>query len=143
LKTSRIDVTWTVRAAALDAAVAAADASRPRECCGILVGRVGEIRAAIVAGNLSTDPARFLIDPKDHIAARRQAREAGLEVVGFFHSHPHRDARPSPTDLAEAAYPDAVHLIIGFPHGAPPPADARLFRYLNGNFQEVPLVTVR
>ena len=115
----------------------------PRECCGVLLGVTGEIREAVVAGNLESNPHRFLIDPRDHIAARRRARERGLEVVGFFHSHPQRDARPSARDLAEDGYPGILHLIIGFPGVLDGGVETRLFRYLDGNFQEVPFVTVR
>jgi proteasome lid subunit RPN8/RPN11 len=35
----------------------------------------------------------------------------GLEMVGIYHSHPHGPDSPSPTDIAEAYYPDAVYLI--------------------------------
>ena len=82
-------------------------------------------------------PTRFLIDPKDHIAARRAARGRGLEVLGFYHSHPHSPAWPSPTDVAEAAYPEAVHLIVSLEGGG---ADARLFRIERGSPVELPLV---
>ena len=81
-------------------------------------------------GTSPTSPTRFLIDPKDHIDARRAARGRGLEVLGFYHSHPHSPAWPSPTDVAEAAYPDAVHLIVSLDGGV---ADARLFRIERGS----------
>ena len=62
--------------------------------------------------NLSDDPNRFLLDPKDHIDARRAARARGLEVVGFYHSHPHSEPEPSIADLAEATYPGYLYLIV-------------------------------
>ena len=64
-------------------------------------------------------PNRFLIDPKDHIDARRIARGRGLDVIGFYHSHPHSDPYPSPTDLAEAAYGDTVSVIVSLKEKAP------------------------
>ena len=101
----------------------------------MLVGRGDEILQAIAARNLADDPNRYLLDPADHIAIRRNARAAGLAVVGFYHSHPHSAARPSPTDEAEATYPDHLYLIVG--------ADGvRLFRLTCGNFAEAPFVTV-
>ena len=87
-----------------DDVIAHAREMAPAECCGLLVGSAREIVAAVRAANLADNPSRFLIDPKDHIRARREARARGLDVVGFYHSHPHSDARPSPTDLAEASY---------------------------------------
>jgi len=61
-------------------------------------------------------------------------------VLGFYHSHPHSPAWPSPTDAAEAAYPEAVHLIVGLNEGV---ADARLFRIDRGLAAELPLVVTR
>jgi proteasome lid subunit RPN8/RPN11 len=132
-------VTWTLRTAALDVAVAAAHAARPAECCGVLLGVAGDIQEAVPAGNLSPDPNRFQVDPKDHIDARRRARSRGLQVVGFYHSHPHRDAQPSAADLAEDSYPGAVHLIVGLPGER---VHVGLFEYGNGNFQKLAFVTV-
>ena len=81
----------------LPAALAAAireEARRaiPRECCGLLEGVRGAdsftIHALHPARNLAGDPDRFEIDPQDHIAAARTAREKGTRIVGCYHSHP-------------------------------------------------------
>jgi desampylase len=110
----------------VDAVVRHAKECQPRECCGVLLGKADEITEAIRARNLAEDSTRFLIDPQAHIEARRTARSQGLEVIGFYHSHPHGHASPSATDLAEAAYPECVHLIVGFVDGKP---EVRVFRY--------------
>ena len=127
----------TIVGAALDAAVAHAREASPGECCGVLLGRRQDIADSVRTRNLATDPNRYLMDPADHIAARRQARRRGLEVVGFYHSHPRRDARPSPADLADASYPAHLFLIVGL---GSDPADVRLFRYENERFLETPFV---
>jgi proteasome lid subunit RPN8/RPN11 len=124
-----------LHASALEAAVRHAERSKPCECCGVLVGREGEILEAVEARNLADDPNRYLLDPEDHIAIRRRARAAGLTVVGFYHSHPHSAARPSETDRAEASYPGHLYLIVGG-------GEVRLFRLTDGNFVETPFVTV-
>ena len=98
----------------------------------MLVGAAGAITSAVPARNLSTDPSRFLIDPGDHIQARRDARATGLDVIGFYHSHPHSAASPSATDLAEAAYPNHVYLIVGLAGEA---ADVRLYRFTGETFE--------
>jgi proteasome lid subunit RPN8/RPN11 len=41
-----------------------------------------------------------------------ELEEAGLELVGIYHSHTHSDAYPSPTDLRLAFYPDAHYLLV-------------------------------
>jgi len=89
------------------------------------------IDEAVPARNLADGLTRFLIDPQDHINAMRAARLRGFEIVGFFHSHPRSSAWPSATDVAESAYPDAVHLIVGVE------GEARLFRIADGAVMEV------
>ena len=77
----------------------------PKECCGILLGTVdgGERSATIaIACRNAYDGEqkdRFLLDPKDQIAADRKGRELGLDVLGFFHSHPDEESYFSATDL--------------------------------------------
>ena len=115
-----------------DAVVAHAREAAPRECCGLLVGSPTAITSAIRARNLSGNPERFLIDPKDHIQARRDARALGLDVIGFYHSHPHSAAAPSATDLAEAAYPDHLYLIVGLAGEA---AEVVLYRFTGERFE--------
>lgn len=91
----------------------------------MLIGVGSDVREAVRAKNLSDNPNRFVIDPKDHIDARRSARQRGLEVVGFYHSHTHAPPHPSPTDVAEASYPEALHLIVSLEGSEP---SAALFR---------------
>ena len=112
----------------------------PDECCGLLLGLGDEIVDVFRARNIAVDPAtRFLIDPADHFAARRAARERGLEVVGFYHSHPRSPADPSARDGAEFSYPGHLYAIVSLDAA---PAVVVLFRFEAGNFQRVPFVTV-
>jgi proteasome lid subunit RPN8/RPN11 len=104
---------------AVAAMVAHARESAPAECCGVLVGAGELVVEAVPAKNLSPDPNRFLLDPRTHIAAEREARGRGLAVVGFYHSHPHSAPRPSPTDIAEASYAEAVHVIVSLAGAEP------------------------
>ena len=77
--------------------------AHPCECCGLLLGqgaRVLEIRAV---ANVHAQPERhFEIDPAALIAAHRAARGGGLQVLGYYHSHPNSRAQPSATDRALA-----------------------------------------
>ena len=93
--------------------VAHARDEAPNECCGLLLGRDGEIVEIVRARNIADAPAtRFLIDPADHFAALRRARQTGLEVVGFYHSHPASPPEPSARDRAEFSYPDHLYAIV-------------------------------
>ena len=120
---------------ALDALVAHARASDPLECCGILIGRGDRISDAVAARNLEASPTRYLIDPGDHIRARRQAREAGNEVLGFYHSHPASPPVPSARDISEASYPECVWLIVGLSGEL----DVRIFAIADGSVTELSL----
>jgi proteasome lid subunit RPN8/RPN11 len=111
---------YRIKRQVVDDIVAHARQARPAECCGMLIGRGDVVLESVPATNLARDPNRFLIDPKDHIAARRTARAAGYQIVGFYHSHPHSPPEPSPTDLAEASYDGALYLIVGLAEEPPP-----------------------
>jgi proteasome lid subunit RPN8/RPN11 len=132
--------TWRVAESVLETILARARAAVPEECCGVLIGGDAVVVEAIAAHNISSQPTtRFLLDPKTHFDALRRARSRGLDVVGFYHSHPRSDAAPSATDLAEATYPDHLFLIAGLGRD---PAEVRLYRFAAGNFQPTPFVTV-
>jgi proteasome lid subunit RPN8/RPN11 len=112
----------------------------PAECCGLLLGHDDEIVEAVRTRNVAVqDQSRFVVDPKDHIDGRREARCRGLEVVGFYHSHPRSPASPSETDRAEASYPGHLYLIVSLAGAAP---DVAMFRLDRGNFVRLAFVTV-
>ena len=93
------------------------EAAYPHECCGILLG--GSTAAAIAVqealpvSNTRLDSAhnRYSIGPMDLIRAQREARARGLDIVGFYHSHPDHPAFPSSTDLAEAHWYGCAYVI--------------------------------
>jgi proteasome lid subunit RPN8/RPN11 len=95
----------------------------PHECCGILLGRVDsdniEVSDLLRAGNTRIDSAhnRYHIAPQELIAAQRQARKAGLDIVGFYHSHPDHPAMWSQTDFAEAHWFGCAYVITATAHG--------------------------
>ncbi len=123
-----------VRRAARDLIVAHARETAPAECCGLLIGSTGSVLEAARTANLSSDPNRFEIDPADHIRLRRAARSRGLDVVGFYHSHPHSAAVPSERDRREALYPGYLYAIVSLLHE---PAQVRLYRLEDAEFREV------
>jgi proteasome lid subunit RPN8/RPN11 len=94
----------------------------PHECCGFLLGRgeggerqVSEIRRA---GNARDDSPqnRYLIPPLDMLHAERDARARGLDILGFYHSHPDVAARPSDYDR-EHAWPWYTYVIVSVRQG--------------------------
>ena len=84
-----------------------------REVCGLLGARGGEVCGWYPVRNIAGDAARrFEMDPREQIAALRRMRERGETLFAIYHSHPAAPARPSASDLAEAAYPEALYLIV-------------------------------
>jgi proteasome lid subunit RPN8/RPN11 len=96
----------------------------PHECCGVLLGRsadgVNNVEDAARAGNTRTDSAhnRYNIAPQELIRIQRQARERGLDIVGFYHSHPDHPAQWSATDFAEAHWIGCSYVITAVEKGA-------------------------
>ena len=128
---------------AVDAILAHARDEAPSECCGLLLGTALTIAEAARAANIASNRySRFLIDPKDHIDIRRGARRRGVEVVGFYHSHPRSPAWPSTSDVAEASYPGHLYLIVSLAAQPPDIAIYRLEAGGGGNFLRLPVVTV-
>ncbi len=62
---------------------------------------------------------RYRIDPREQLGAFHSMDAAGEELFGIYHSHPASVAFPSPTDRAEAYYPDTVYVLISLRSGAP------------------------
>jgi proteasome lid subunit RPN8/RPN11 len=87
----------------------------PAECCGVLAGYPGgvkEVVRLVPATNRRTDdPHRYLIAPDDLRGIEAELRPAGLEVLGFYHSHPDHPAAPSGFDI-EHAWPWYSYIII-------------------------------
>ena len=108
---------FVIPAPAVAAIRSHAAAEYPREGCGLLVGRdrSGERRVAYAVPTRNDHPQaarRYTIAPEDLLIAEKQARQAGLEVVGFYHSHPDVDPRPSASDTT-AAWPHYTYVIVG------------------------------
>ncbi len=83
----------------------------PEEACGILGGRGAEACMALAVENELHSPVKFRMRAVDQLRAFLAVEGAGLELVAIWHSHPRGPAFPSPTDLAEAYYPEALLLV--------------------------------
>ena len=103
-----------------------AEAAYPAECCGILLGALDgavdgvarRVTQAVPAANASRTPRNhYEIAPLDLIRAERAARQSGVEILGFYHSHPDHPAQPSATDLAEAHWLGASYVITSVERG--------------------------
>jgi proteasome lid subunit RPN8/RPN11 len=95
----------------------------PAECCGILLGKFEgdgrRVYSIVPCQNACADgrATHFVIDPREVIQAQRAGRDLGLEIVGFYHSHPDHPAQWSPTDLEEAHWIGCSYLITSVERG--------------------------
>ena len=97
----------------------------PNECCGIMFGSgegddhaVKSLRPIVNAREDGEQYHRFLITAEDMMQAELEARRLGLEIVGFYHSHPDHPAKPSDYDR-DHALPFYSYIILRVAEGRP------------------------
>jgi proteasome lid subunit RPN8/RPN11 len=85
----------------------------PHECCGAMLGKDGVVTEAFKLPNTTEEGPRrrFLVRPDDYRTAEKRAGDTGLELLGFYHSHPDHPARPSQYDL-DHAWPFFSYVIV-------------------------------
>ncbi|MFP4296839.1 MAG: M67 family metallopeptidase [Spirulinaceae cyanobacterium] len=116
-----------------------AETDYPHECCGLLLGHIvadrKEVVKAIATQNswdaseaaafaeATGQPPRdgeqnsnFSIAPAEMLRVQKQARVENLDIVGIYHSHPDREAKPSEFDCA-IAWPIYSYLIVSVVQG--------------------------
>lgn len=127
---------------AFDAIQAHGSEGYPHEICGIMIGPRGDRTVTEVkrARNIVTDRAhdRYEIDPRDHMRIQREADAAGLDIVGYYHSHPDHPAQASRFDT-ERAWAGYVYLIVAIHSGQPVDANAFVADRDGGPFNSEPL----
>ncbi len=101
----------------------------PHECCGALLGRdpeatdpdaVREVLGLFPLVNRRDDSPRnrFSVTGQDVLEADKAAQAQGLEVIGWYHSHPDHPARPSEYDR-DHAWPWYSYVIVSVHNGSP------------------------
>ncbi len=111
-----------------------AEKTYPEECCGLLLGTIeGEAKTVIEVWptanmwdkenpqnisdkNILTKRQRYVLDPQMMLKAQREGRDRGLNIIGFYHSHPDHPAVPSECDR-EYAWPEYSYIIIAVKTG--------------------------
>jgi proteasome lid subunit RPN8/RPN11 len=134
-----------IRRDAIEAIRAHGAEGYPNEICGIMIGPRGDGAVTEVkrARNIIVDRARdrYEIDPRDHIRIEREADAAGLNIVGYYHSHPDHPAQASRFDT-ERAWAGYVYLIVAVEAGRPVDANTFVADNDGGPFHTEPLVVI-
>lgn len=135
----------------------------PDEVCGILGGRSGVVERVFpvrnTAESVSAESGMFrdrgsgaatagrrrvhyYMDPRDQLRVYNELDTLGLDVVGYYHSHTHTEARPSPTDIRLATDLLPIYVLVSLTHEP----NVRAWRIVKadpgdetGELEEVPL----
>ena len=136
----------------------------PDEVCGILAGRDGRVervfRVNNTADSVAADsgvfrdrqsgvptsgrkPVHYYMDPRDQLRVYNEIDDLGLDVIGYYHSHTHTEARPSPTDIRLATDLAPYYVLVSLVDTV----SVRAWRIVKtdpldetGGLEEVPLV---
>lgn len=88
----------------------------PNESCGLLAGRIdGDVKTiekVYLLTNIDASNEHFSMDPREQLAAVKDARANGFQMIGNFHSHPESPSRPSEEDKRLAYDSSAEYLIL-------------------------------
>lgn len=91
-------------------------AGLPNEACGLVAGtiqgQVKTIEKIYPCSNPDQSPEHFSISPADQLAAIKDARARGLQMLGNFHSHPNTPSRQSQEDMRLSFDHSASYLIL-------------------------------
>lgn len=89
----------------------------PLEACGLLAGTAGEdgtaeVRSVHRTDNVAASARIYEVEPRAMLRADREAEAEGGQLIGVYHSHTHTDAKPSPTDIAQAPDPGWHYVLV-------------------------------
>ena len=115
---------------------------RPNEACGLIVGTAhaadgGVALRYVPCRNAAASPSRYLVHRDDLLTVLAQLDRAGEELWGVVHSHVRTPAIPSATDVAEAAWPAAIYLLVTLAEPGGP--ELRAWRIADGQTTELTL----
>ncbi len=104
----------TIPAAIIEEMLAHLRSDYPDEGCGLLGGLAGVVSHHWPTTNAEPDDkyVRYLIEPKEQLAAEEEMDQLGQELTAIYHSHTHTPAYPSPTDVRTAYYPESFYVLV-------------------------------
>jgi proteasome lid subunit RPN8/RPN11 len=113
----------------------------PDEVCGFLGGRDHRVERVRRIRNIADEvgaetevfrdrqtaeatagrrAVHYYMDPLDQLAAYKELDDQELDVIGYYHSHTHTEARPSPTDVRLARDSGAFWILVSLEDAARP-----------------------
>lgn len=128
----------------LQAIIAHCIGGHPNEACGLLAGKGGRVEKVYPMKNARPSPVAYEMDPEEQFRVLKDIRQAGLDLVGIFHSHPGSPAYPSGVDVEKAYwpgtlfpnYPEAVYVIVTLMDREQPVVKG--YSIIEGKVREIP-----
>jgi proteasome lid subunit RPN8/RPN11 len=113
----------------------------PKEACGILLSHSENpkhIKEAYPTKNVSLEDqsSRYLVDPLEFLEVDKWADEQGLDICGFYHSHPDHPSSPSEYDR-KLAWEGYLYIILSIKGGRFHDTRAWIYDTDEGHFLEV------
>jgi proteasome lid subunit RPN8/RPN11 len=114
----------------------------PLEACGLLIGvpatdGPSRVEVFFPAKNAAESARIYEVDARALLKADRQAEQDGGALIGVYHSHTHTEAKPSPTDVAQAPDPSWHYLLVSLRDTHP---SLRSWRIVDGKISEEQVV---
>jgi proteasome lid subunit RPN8/RPN11 len=134
-------MTFALQQRHIDEMIAHAREDVPNECCGVLLGRGGQVDRLRRCINAEHSPFRYSVDPRELLEIDRESREHDWDVISIYHSHTHTEAYPSPTDVRLAGYPEAIYILVSLQDAEKP--DIRGYYIRDGVITEEPLEALK
>ena len=57
-------------------------------------------------------PVHYYMDPRDQLRVYNEIDDLQLDVIGYYHSHTHTEAKPSPTDIRLATDLSPYYVLV-------------------------------
>jgi proteasome lid subunit RPN8/RPN11 len=117
----------------------------PDEVCGMLAGREGRVERVFRVRNTADEvtaesgvfrdratgvasagrrAVHYYMDPADQLRVYNEIDDLGLDLIGYYHSHTHTEARPSPTDVRLATDLTSFYVLVSLSDELNPPVRA-------------------
>lgn len=92
----------------------------PAEACGLVAASADIGIKLYKIANVDPSPFRYEMDPRSLYEVMCEIEDNGWDLGAIYHSHPHTEAYPSPTDRELAFYPDVHYLIVSLQQTSSP-----------------------
>jgi len=134
-----------------DAIVRHAREQLPDEACGLVIGDApaadgGAARRWLPLPKAAASQFRYEISPEDLLRVTIEIERGSEAIWAIVHSHVASPPRPSPSDVRQSFYPEALYLLVSLDPGEADPATGseslRAWRIVDGTVHEVALVEV-